>query len=157
MQKWLLILCLLFSQMAFAQRGLLYVKKKGIKKVRTFAEGDAIYFKTKDRQTVRGVLALVKSDSLYINGHWYRSGNISSIILREKGGLAEPLLLTTAGVLLSSAGMTLAKWGTFPEALGWSAGIGYGNIIIRILPKQLKRKKYKIGGKFSVQTLDLHF
>ena len=102
-------------------------------------------------------LSFVKNDSLYVNGHWYRSGNISSIMVSDRGSVAAPLLLTTAGVLLTTVGMTLAEWGTVEQSLGWSAGIGYTNFLIRILPKHLKRKKYNIGKKFTIQTLDLHF
>lgn len=158
MQKLLLIFFLFFSQALFAQRGLLFVKKKGYKKVATFAEGATIKFKTKDAFIVHGIIAFVKSDSLFINGYWYKTSAISKIILREKdGGMGTMLLLTTAGVAISTAGMTLAKWRDFPQALSNSAALGYGNFIIRSLPKFIKRKKYNIGKKFTLQTLDLHF
>lgn len=157
MQKWLLLLCLVVSQNLMAQKGLLYVRKNGIKKVRTFAEGDVIHFTTKDKQVVRGPIAMVKKDSLYINGFWYRSGNISRIILRARNKVMPALLLTTAGVALSTAGMTLAKWGSFEGSAKTSAGLGYGNFLIRNGPKLIKRRSYRIGRKFRLQTFDLHF
>lgn len=158
MQKLLLIAFLFFSQLVFAQRGFVYVKKKGFKKVKSFAEGSAIKFETKKHQTVYGSLAIVKKDSIYVNNSWFAVSDIRKIILRERSFDfdTETFLWTTAGVALSTAGMTLAKWASFEEALGYSAGLGYGNFLIRYFPK-LKRKKYIIGKKFTLQTLDLHF
>ncbi len=157
MQRWLLLLFLFITQITQAQRGFLYVKKSGYKKVKTFAEGDPIQFKTDQNQTISGMITLIKRDSLRVNGYWYRTGQIKSIILRGKQKTpASPLLLTTAGVALSTAGMTLANWADFKEALAYSSVIGYGNYIIRFLPK-IKRRKYDIGRKFSLHTLDLHF
>jgi hypothetical protein len=60
MQKLLLVFLLFFSQLIFAQKGFLYIKKKGFKKVKTFGEGSAIKFETKNQQVVYGVMALVK-------------------------------------------------------------------------------------------------
>lgn len=159
MQKLLLLVLLLISFTTFSQRGFLYVKKKGFKKVKTFAEGDAIKFHTKDGQVIYGGLALVNRDSVYVNGHWFPVADVSKIILRDRGNRSfdpEMLLWTTAGVALSTTGITLAKWNTFQEALGYSAGLGFGNYLIRYFPS-LKRKKYVINRKFSLQTLDLHF
>lgn len=159
MQKLLLIIFLFLAQFAFAQKGFLYVKKKGFKKVRTFEEGNAIRFETKDGSIVYGGLALVNKDSIYVNGNWFASKDIRKIILREKrkSQFDFPIFLwTTAGVVLSTAGMTLAKWSSFNKSLQYSAGIGYGNFLITHFPK-LKRKQYKMGKKFSVQTFDLHF
>jgi hypothetical protein len=64
MQRLLLVLFLLFSQIVFAQRGFLYVKKKGFKKVRGFDEGSEIKFKTKDGEVIYGGIQLVKRDSI---------------------------------------------------------------------------------------------
>ena len=158
MQKLLLILLLFCSQQVFAQRGYLYVKKKGYKKVRSFAEGSAIHFQTKDGRKVAGYLALVKKDSLLINNKWYRANEISKVIIRGKvDGALGTFLLTTGGVALSTAGMTLAEWASFKKSLAYSSAIGYGNFLIQYLPALIKRKKYNIGKKFTVQTLDLHF
>lgn len=159
MQKLLLLFFLSLSQLVFAQRGFLYVKKKGFKKVRTFEEGSVLKFETKDNQIIYGGLALVKKDSVYVNGNWFDVRQVKKIFLREKKrkGFDTPtFLLTTAGVALSTAGMTLAKWVSFDKALSYSAGLGYGNFLITHFPN-LKRKKYSIGKKFSLQTLDLHF
>jgi hypothetical protein len=158
MQKLLLVLFFFCTQQLFAQRGYLYIKKKGYKKVRTYAEGSAIHFQTRDGRTAAGYIALVKKDSLLVNNSWYRAGEISKIIIRGKvDGAIGTLLWTTGGVALSTAGMTLAEWASFKKSLGYSAAIGYGNFLIQYLPSFIKRKKYNIGKKFTVQTLDLHF
>jgi len=158
MQKLLLVFCLFVSQIVLAQRGFLYVKKKGFKKVRTFEEGSAIKFETKNDQIIYGGLLLVKRDSVYINNHWFGTAEIKKIYLKRKAFRfdSKTFLLATAGVAISTAGMTLAKWTDFKSALGYSAGLGYGNFIIANFPS-LKRKKYIIGKKFTLQTLDLHF
>jgi len=158
MQKLLAVFFLFLSQLLFAQKGFLYVKKKGFKKVRTFEEGSAVKFETNNWQVIYGGLALVRKDSIYVNGHWFAAADIKKIILRERNFAFdyETFLWTTGGVALSTAGMTLAKWSDFDKALEYSAGIGYGNFLIRYFPK-FKRKKYKIGKKFTLQTFDLHF
>jgi hypothetical protein len=158
MQKLLLILLLFFSQSVFAQRGFLYVKKKGYKKVRTFEEGGTLKFETKDDLIIYGELAQVKKDSIYVNNNWFATANIKTLFLREGHYHfdSKTFLLTTAGVVLATAGMTLAGWTDFEHALAYSASIGYGNFLILNFPS-LKRKKYKIGKKFALQTFDLHF
>jgi hypothetical protein len=158
MQKLMLIFFLFFYQFAFAQRGFLYVKKKGFKKVRSFEEGSMIKIQTKDNQVIYGGLAWVKRDSIYVNGYWFEVSDIKKIILgRKKFHFdSKTFLLTTAGVAISTAGMALAEWASFKDAFVYSAGIGYGNFVIANFPS-LKRKKYNIGKKFTLQTLDLHF
>ena len=158
MQKLLLILLLLFSQIVLAQKGFLYVKKKGYKKVRTFREGDVLKFETMDGSRVHGGLKLVKKDSIYVNSYWFAASDIKKIFLRDNRYHfnSRLFLLTTAGVVLSTIGITLANWASFETALGYSAVIGYGGFLIYNFPN-LKRKKYNIGKKFTLQTFDLHF
>jgi hypothetical protein len=158
MQKLLLILLLFFSQTVWSQRGVLYVKKKGFKTVKRFDEGAVITFQTKNGRTVTGAMALVNKDSIYVNGSWFATGTIKRIFLREKTSfkINEIFLWATAGVALSTAGMTLAKWTDFNHALLYSAGLGYGNYLIRFFPK-LSRRKFVLGKMYTLQTLDLHF
>ena len=158
MQKLLLIFFLFFSSAVFAQRGFLHVKKKGFKKVKSFSEGAAIKFETKHNEVIYGTIGLVNRDSVYVNGNWFDVDDINRIILREQKFEfdSKTFLLTTGGVVLSTAGMTLAKWTNLENALAYSAGIGYTNFLIRYFPK-FKRKKYNIGKKFTLQTIDLHF
>ena len=157
MQKLLLFLFLICSMPVFAQRGYLNIKKKGFKKVRSYQEGSAIQFQTTQGRMVAGYIALVKRDSLLVNSNWYRSGDISKIFIRGPVDALGPFLWTTGAVALSTAGMTLAEWASFEKSLQYSAAIGYGNFLIRYVPAFIKRKKYNIGKKFTLQTIDLHF
>ena len=158
MQKLLLILLLLCSQMLLAQRGFLYVKKKGYKKVKAFEEGSILNFETRDGSVIYGSLALVKKDSILVNGYWVATSVIKTIFVRtgKYHFDSKTFLLTTAGVAIATAGITLANWTSFETALAYSATIGYGSFLIHNFPS-LKRKKYNIGKKFTLQTLDLHF
>ncbi|HEU4471405.1 MAG TPA: hypothetical protein VFR58_09990 [Flavisolibacter sp.] len=157
MQKWLLIVLLMVSQAAVGQHGMIFVKKRGLKKVATFVEGAPIVFHKKDGSIVNGVLALVRNDSLYVNGYSHHISTVSRIIIRPKNQSIVPdLLLTTAGVGIATAGITLAKWKDFKGALLYSSGMGYGQLLIKNVSR-LSRKQYRIGRKFRLQTLDLHF
>jgi hypothetical protein len=157
MRKMLLVFLFLCTQQVFAQRGYLYIKKKGYKKVRTYTEGAAIHFQSKNGKTTAGYIAMIKNDSMLVNSNWYRVNDISKIILRGKvDGAVSTLLLTTGGVALSTAGMTLAEWASFKKSLAYSSAIGYGNFLITYLPSFIKRKKYNIGKKFTLHTFDLH-
>jgi len=157
MQKWLLLLFLFAAYSSSAQRGMLFVKKKGFKKVASFAEGSPIIFQTKDGGISEGYISLIRNDSIYVNGLAYHKNYISRIILRKKNHqLKSDLLYTTAGVVICTAGMTLAKWTTPENAFVSSAAIGYGNLLIANL-WMFSRKQYLLGKRFSLQTLDLHF
>jgi hypothetical protein len=79
MQKLLLLVLLVYSGSLFSQRGYLYVKKKGFKKVRTFEEGSMLKFETRKDKVVYGTLALVKKDSVRINDHWFATNNITTV------------------------------------------------------------------------------
>ena len=158
MQKLLLIFLLSFPQLLFAQKGFLYVKKKGYKKVRTFEEGSILKFETRDEQIIYGRLTLVKKDSIYVNSNWFASSDIRKIYLTDEKYHfdSKTFWLTTAGVALATIGLTLANWTSFGKALGYSAALGYGSFLLQNFPS-LRRKKYDIGKKFTLQTFDLHF
>ena len=158
MQKCLLLLFLFITSAACAQKGVLFVKKKGFKKVASFSEGDPFRFRTNGGGQVEGYISLIKNDSIYVNGMGYHQSSIRKIIVRKKEKIitGEQLLYVTAGVALSTTGMTLAKWASFGTALATSAVLGYGNILVRYL-FHFRRSQYRIGKKFTVQTLDLHF
>jgi hypothetical protein len=157
MQKWLLVFLLLLGQTVMAQRGMIFVKKHGYKKVHSFAEGDPISFQIKDGYIVSGYISLVRNDSIYVSGTPFCACSVSKIILREKKhDLPRQILLSTGYVLVVAGAASLSKMYTFGSALGISAILGYGQLLIRQIPN-LKRYKYKIGKKFSIQTLDLHF
>ncbi|MGZ8544099.1 MAG: hypothetical protein ACXWV0_02335 [Flavisolibacter sp.] len=157
MQKcWLLIL-LLLSYRADAQRGMLFIKKKGYKKVAEFAEGQQISFQKVNGEFVKGMIWIVRKDSILVDGNLHAVSSISRIILRPKNNkLAKELLITTGAIVATSACMRLAKWSEFSSAMAYNSTMGYGNILIRTIPK-IKRRQYRIGKKYSIQPLDLHF
>jgi len=156
MQFRLLLFLLFITCSANAQRGMLFIKRNGIKKVATFNEGAPIHFVTEGRH-VQGIVGMVRKDSILIYDTWFATGNISRIVLRDRTGWQKTFLLTTAGVALATAGMRLAKWDSFGRSLAFSSVIGYGNFAIRFLPKFMKRKSYPIGKKYRLQAIDLHF
>jgi hypothetical protein len=154
----LLLILMAVSFSAMSQRGMVFIKKRGVQKVHTISEGEAVRFAKKDGSIVQGYLALVKSDSLLINGYWHRCADISRVLFRVDGAndFKKQFWYITAGVALSTAGITLAKWARFPKALAVSAGLGYGNFLIQVIPR-LERKQYRIGKKFTLHPIDLHF
>jgi hypothetical protein len=159
MQRWLLLFFILLSQCLMAQRGYLYVKKNGIKKKATFAEGSPIKLRLQDKTYVEGVITYLKADTVYINNVEYPQSEIAAIIVKQKEKdkhFGTMLLYAGAGTALSTIGMTLANWTDFKTALITSAVIGFGPLLIQKL-LHLKRKQYKIGRKYSLQILDLHF
>ena len=157
MQKWLLIIFLFLSDDLFAQRGMLFVKKRGLKKVRTFVEGDHIRFYKSNGDYIQGIIALVKNDSLYIGDNVHQSSSIKKIILRDKDKtLPKDIAFTTLAVAGASVFFSFSKEETFGSASARLGIVGYGQILIKRIFK-IKRKKYRIGKKFSVSTLDLHF
>ncbi len=153
---WLLILLALSSN-AGAQRGMLFIKKKGYKNVASFSEGQQISFQNDKGEYVKGMIWIVRNDSILVDGQMHAVSSISRIILRPKDNkLVKEFFITTGAIVASSGFMRLANWSTFPAALSHNAAIGYGNIVIRSLRK-IKRKQYRIGKKYSIQSLDLRF
>ncbi len=140
----------------FAQRGVIFIKKKGYKKVASFAEGQQIHFRNHQGEHVKGMIWIVRNDSLMVDGQMHALTSFSRIYLREKSKLAREVLITTGGILAASGFMHLAGWSRFDDALTHNATLGYGNILVRNLSK-FKRRQYVIGRKFSIQALDLRF
>jgi hypothetical protein len=63
---------------------------------------------------------------------------------------------TTLGVGLSVAGMTLSGWEDFPNALLYSAVLGYSSYIIGPLTKiSLKKKKFTFKGNKRIRVWSL--
>jgi hypothetical protein len=157
MQKQLLVIFLLLSFSGMAQRGLVFVKKNGIKRVALFAEGAPVSFLIQDYGKMDGTITLVSHDTIFINGLGFPARSVKTIFLpRRNDHLPTQLLYATAGVVLCTAGITAAKWASFKNALAYAAGIAYLPYAIPAI-KMLRRKKYRIGKKFTLQPLDLHF
>jgi hypothetical protein len=157
MRTALLTILLILPVLLHAQRGMLFIKKKVFKKVHTISEGEAIKFKKTNGDVIHGYLWLVKNDSVFVDGNGHPVSSIQNIILREKDGrLVRQTLLTAGAVVVVSGLMSLAKWESFEQALRVNSSVGFGNILLRTIPK-LKRRQYQIGKKFSIQPIDLHF
>ena len=155
------LLLILLYHTGFAQRGFLFVKK-GIKKVRTFQEGDRIMLRGHDGYLYTGPITLLKNDTIYINGLPLARTDVSTVLLKRKKKTfrIDPgqFLLITGGVALVTAGLSLSKQADFPEALKAGTTIGYGPLLLSFIQSKisLRRKKFRIGRKFRLQVLDFH-
>ena len=152
----MLLIFLFLSSLAQAQLGTLIVKKHGYKKVASFPEGAQIKFQQHNGMVVQGQISLIKGDSIYINYLAYPISSISRILINQEMNkeIKRQFLFYTAGVILCTAGLILANFGTLSSSVISSMVIGYGNFIIKYL-RHLKRGKYNIGRKFVLQPLDL--
>ena len=142
-----------------AQTGYLNVKKNG-RKVRTFYEGDYVRVQIGQR-IFEGYLNLLKDDTVYIDRTAYHHSQLKTIYLprkKPKGTSIKQIAFVTAGVALSTFGMVVSKYETFDNALRSTAAIGYGPLVINELRRHIsfKKKKYKLGKKFTVQVLDFY-
>lgn len=155
------LMMLLLSQQMIAQRGFLFVKK-GLKKVKTYQEGDRIMLRGTDQYLYTGTITLLMNDSIYINGLPIARSAVHTVLLNRKKKTFRPdvkqLLLITGGVALVTGGLTLSKQARFPEALRAGTVIGYGPLLISFLTSKIsfRKKKYRIGNKFRLQVLDFH-
>jgi hypothetical protein len=159
MRIFLLLACLLFLENSHAQKGMLFVKKHGYKRVAVFVEGDFIKFRLKDNSTVEGHIALIKNDSIYVNGVGFDKDELERIIIRKNDvkGLWSQFMITTAASAALVGILYLGdKEKEDPNIIPKVAVISYTPIVWRAL-KFLKRKKYRLGKKFVLQTVDLHF
>ena len=151
----LLLFALVLGLTASAQQNLFWVKKRGIKKVDTYYEGSPIRIRASFGY-LDGVITRIGTDSIFINTLPVAFADIREIILRRKRkeNLGQQLLLTGAGIALTTAGMTLAKWTDWKTALATGTAIGAANYAPRIFTL-FKRKRYRVGRKFTLQPLEL--
>jgi hypothetical protein len=163
MNRLLIILLILFStSYVHGQTGFLFVKK-GYKKKRTYTEGDRIILQIQQGTIYDGVITLLLNDTIYINGLPIHRPEVSKVILinkKKKTFHLEPkdFLLITAGVALTTAGLTLSKQAKFKEALTAGLVIGYSPLAINYLGSKIsfRRRKFRVGKKFRLQVLDFH-
>jgi hypothetical protein len=159
MQKGLLIFFLLCFQWSLAQRGILFIKKHGYKKVRSYAEGESISFRIRDGTLVEGYISLIRNDSIFVDGAGYHQNEIAQIIIRKNNWKAvrNQVLITTASAAVLTGILYMTKKNEEdPYIIPKLAVITYTPIILRSF-SFMKRKHYSMGKKFSVQALDLHF
>jgi hypothetical protein len=159
MRMALLVACILFMQTSFGQKGMLFVKKHGYKRVAVFVEGDQIKFRLRSQTIIEGYIDMIKNDSIYVNGLVFNKEELDRIIIRKNDakGWMNQFMITTA---LSAGIVGILYLGDKdkedPDIIPKMAVIAYTPLVIRGL-KFLKRKKYNLGKKFILQTVDLHF
>jgi hypothetical protein len=160
----LLLLFLLSSLYAYQQPNYLFIKN-GIHKKRTYSEGDRIHFKLQNGQEKKGIITLLRNDTIYINGTPIPRLQVSAVILSEKKKKpfptdAKTMLAIGGGVALTTIGLSLNDANEPAKALVAAAVIGYGPLLLKHfggrLLYTLYRKKFRIGKKFRLQVFDLY-
>ena len=160
----LLLLLLLFSGAAFSQAGFLFVKK-GANKKRSYTEGDRIHLLLNSGQEYRGVITLLRNDTIFINGKAVPRLEVKALILNEAKKKKFPadtktMLAITGGVALTTVGLSLNDLNKPKDAFIAAAVIGYAPLLLKHFGGRflysIKRKKFKIGKKYRLQVLDFH-
>src|SRR5882724_1732316 len=132
----IILLFLLASSFSYSQEGYLFIKK-GIKKKKTYIEGDPIAIRLRDGSFMAGTITLLRNDSVFINDIPIHCPDIRDVILPKKSKIpfpdAKTLLLIGGGTALVTAGLTLSKQEEFKKALIAGLVIGYGPILIKYL------------------------
>ena len=165
MNRLLLLLTLLLSSLtSYQQPNHLFIKK-GIHKKRTYSEGDRIHFVLTNGLEKKGMITLLRNDTIYINDTPIPRVQVAAVILNEKKkkpfpANAETMLAIGGGMALTTLGLSLNNANEPKEALIAALVIGYGPILIKHLSSRLLytiyRKKFKIGKRFRLQVFDLY-
>ena len=164
LRSFLSILFLLCSVFSFSQQGFLFVKK-GFKKKKVYTEGDAIHVKLNDGSYRKGIITLLRNDTIFINGQPVHRPLITDVLL--KGGPKKPfpadkktILTIAGGAVLTSLGLIVSKQAPAGEAIIAGPVIGFAPLLLKHfgarLIRAMVRKKFRIGKKFRLQVLDFH-
>lgn len=152
------------SLSSYQQSNHLFIKK-GFHKKRTYSEGDRIHFVLNNGLEKKGVITLLRNDTIYINDTPIPRLQVAAVILNEKKKKPFPADLKTmlaigGGVALTTLGLSLNDANEPKEALIAAAVIGYGPILIKHLASRfvftVSRKKFKMGKRFRLQVFDLY-
>ena len=137
--------------------------KKGIKKKKTYVEGNMIRLQLQNGAETGGVITMLRNDTIFLNGKPIPKSQVSSIIVADKNSRKKriskkELLLITAGAIMTTAGLRISGQATMKEAITAGLVIGYGQLGIAWLRSRisLQRTKYPIGRKFQLHIMDLH-
>ncbi len=165
MNRLILLLFFLFSFLySYQQPNYLFIKK-GIHKKRIYSEGDRIHFKLQSGQEKKGIITLLRNDTIYINGRPIPRLQVSAVILNGKKKKPFPtdfktMLAIGGGVALTTIGLSLNDANEPKTALIAAAVIGYGPLLLKHFGSRLLyalyRKKFRIGKKFRLQVFDLY-
>lgn len=163
LRSFLLIFFLHAFFISFSQQGFLFVKK-GYKKKLTYTEGDPIHVKLQDGSRVKGIISLLRNDTVFINGWGVPTPAISEILLDPNlkqpfstGGKNTLLVIGTA--TLTTVGLLVTKQAKEEKALAAGMIAGLAALLIKHFGTRLGlfvRKKIKIGKKYYLQVLDFH-
>jgi len=153
---------LLFVAPSQAQHAFLFVKK-GIKKKRTYMEGDQILLRLSGDTIVGGLITHLRDDTIFLLGKPIPVARVKSVIIRKKKDKTfyippNQLLLITGGVALTTAGLTLSNQASFEKAITAGAVIGYAPLLVQYIASKIRlsRKEYKMGKKYRLHLIDFH-
>lgn len=158
------IFLLLLYTAAPAQTGYLFVKNGG-KKKRVYSEGDRIHFKLSNGLDKKGLITLLRNDTIFLNGEPIPRQQVASLILDDVKKKPFPadvktMMLISAGVALTGTGLSLNNRVKPGAAFTAAAVIGYGPLLIKHFGGRLlfflRRKKFRLGKKFHLQVLDFY-
>ena len=155
--------CFLYTISPAQINGYLYVKK-GIKKKRTYTEGDRIYLQLKNDTIVSGLITLLMNDTIFLRGKPIPLSKIQAVLIPRKKNRfpadAKTMLLIGAGSGLTAVGLTLNDNEDWDDAIIAGLAIGYGGLITKYLGNgvlhALQRKKFRIGRKYRLLLIDFH-
>lgn len=155
--------CFLYATSSAQINGYLYVKK-GIKKKRTYTEGDRIYLQLTNDTIVAGLITLLMNDTIYLTGKPVPLNKIQAVLIPRKKNRfpadAKTMLLIGVGSGLTAVGLTLNNNETWENAIIAGLAIGYGGLMTKYLGNgvlhALQRKKYRIGKKYRLLLIDFH-
>jgi hypothetical protein len=159
----ILLLFVLFSSVCFSQAGYLFIKK-GIKKKRVYMEGSSISLKLIDGSYVKGIITLLRNDTIFLNGKPIHKTAVKEVILKKRSKKpfpdAKTVALIGAGAALTSAGLALSKQASTRDALIAGPVIGFAPLLIKHFGGRaigaIPRKKFRIGKKFYLQMVEFH-
>lgn len=138
--------------------------KKGIKKKRTYTEGDYIMVEMRNDSIHAGMITLLYNDTIYLFGKPVPARDVKAVFIpRRKNKFPvdiKTLGLITAGSAMVAGGLMLNGQEKRDEALITGFAMGYGSILTqwggRGLFNAVRRKKFRMGNKFRLQVLDFH-
>lgn len=162
MRAFFIAALLLFAIPCSAQHAFLFVKK-GIKKKRTYMEGDQILLRLSGDTIIGGLITHLRDDTIYLLGKPIPVPRVKAVIVRKKKDKTfhippNQLLLITGGVALTTTGLTLSKQASFEEALTAGLVIGYGPLVVQYIASKIRmgRREFRMGKKYRLHLIDFH-
>lgn len=155
--------CFLYAASPAQINGYLYVKK-GIKKKRTYTEGDRIYLQLTNDTIATGLITLLMNDTIYLVGKPIPVNKVKAVLIPRRRNRfpadAKTMLLIGAGSGLTAVGLTLNNNQEWDDAIIAGLAIGYGGLLTKYLGNgvlhALQRKKFRIGRKYRLNLIDFH-